>query len=433
MAKAIWSSVSGLGNHQTWMDVLGNNIANVNTAGYKDSRFEFEDILSQSVRGAAPPVQGGIGGTNPEQVGLGTSTGSVETIVAQGSLQPTNVPTDIAIAGNGYYILSDGTNTHFTRDSVFHVDAAGNIVSAANGLHLQGILSNAAGVLQPQNGLQNLTIPQTVNAANNTTAFDVFGNLNSQATGPVTQQIQVFDSLGAQHTIVLTFTPNPAGSGNWTVGASSPDLNGGAITVNGGATSAMTFNANGQLTSAGTLTMAFAGTPWFIPGTTTASNATQANSNLVLNDATVGTLTAFAAPTAVSSQGAPANPGGVGNAAGFLKSFGVTQDGTINGVYSNGTTKKLGQIQVATFANPSGLARIGQNDFDISANSGQANITNPGAGSAGQTVQGSVETSNVDLANELAQVILAQRGFSANSRMITTSDEMLQDVVAMKR
>ncbi|HLQ33818.1 MAG TPA: flagellar hook protein FlgE [Chloroflexota bacterium] len=431
MPRAIWSSVSGLENHQTWMDVLGNNISNLNTVGFKHGRFEFEDILSQSMRGSAPPALGGIGGTNPEQVGLGTTTGSVETITLQGSLQPTNVPTDIAIAGNGYYILSDGTNTHFTRDSVFHVDAAGNVVSAANGLHLQGITADQAGNLQFNRGLQNLTIPQTVNAANNTTAFDVFGNLNSQATNPVQQQVQVFDSLGQQHTIVLTFTPNPAGSGNWTTTATGSDLAGGAaITVTNGN---LTFNANGQLTSNGTLTLGFTGTPWVLPGTTTQSNATQANSNLVMNDAAVGNLTSFAAPTAVSSQGAPTNPAGVGNSAGFLKSFSVGQEGIIRGTYSNGTTKTLGQIELATFTNPGGLTRIGQNDFDLSSNSGQANISNPGAGSAGQVVQGSVETSNVDLADQMAQVILAQRGFSANSRLITTSDEMLQDVVAMKR
>src|SRR5262245_58934205 len=123
MPKAIWSGVTGLDNHQTWMDVLGNNIANINTAGYKDSRFEFQDILSQSVRGAAPPIQGGIGGTNPQQVGLGSTTGSVGVNLAQGSLQQTGIPTDVAIAGAGYYVLSDGSNTHYSRDSVFHVDA----------------------------------------------------------------------------------------------------------------------------------------------------------------------------------------------------------------------------------------------------------------------------------------------------------------------
>src|SRR5579884_3295781 len=105
MPRALWSAVSGLDNHQTWMDVIGNNIANVNTSGYKDSRFQFEDILSQSMRGAAPPVQGGIGGTNPQQVGLGSSTGSVETNTAQGSLQQTGLPTDIAIQGPGYFVV----------------------------------------------------------------------------------------------------------------------------------------------------------------------------------------------------------------------------------------------------------------------------------------------------------------------------------------
>ena len=430
MSRAIWSSVSGLDNHQTWMDVLGNNIANVNTAGYKDSRYEFEDILSQSLKGAAPATQGGNGGTNPQQVGLGTSTGSISTITTQGSLQPTQVPTDLAITGNGYYVVSDGTNQHFTRDSVFEVDGAGNFVNSSTGLHLQGIVADQAGNLQFNRGLQNLTIPQTVNAANNTSAFDVFGNLDSRSTTPVNQQVAVIDSLGQQHTVVLTFTPSGAGSGSWNVTASSADLQG-SITVNNGP---VTFNSNGQLTSNGTLNLAFSNTnPWSIPGTTTASNATQSAVNLVMNDGAVGSLTQYALQSSLSSQTAPNNPAGAGNTAGYLKSFSVDGKGVIRGQYSSGTSRTLGQLELATFTNPSGLQRTGQNDWDVTSNSGQANISLPDSGPAGAIVQGSIETSNVDLADELAQVILAQRGFTANSRMVTTADEMLQDVVAMKR
>jgi len=430
MSRAIWASVSGLDNHQTWMDVLGNNIANVNTAGYKDGRYEFKDILSQSIQGAAPAVQGGLGGTNPEQIGLGTTTGAVTAITTQGSLQPTNVPTDIAITGNGYYIVSDGTNQHFTRDSVFQIDGAGNIVNSATGLHLQGVVADQAGNLQFNRGLQNLSIPQTANTANNTTAFDIFGNLDARSVNPVNQQVTVLDSLGQQHTVVLTLSPNGVGSGNWNVTATSPDAQG-TITVNNGP---LTFNSTGQLTSNGTLNLTFSnGNPWFIPGTTTGSNATQSAVNLVMNDGAVGSLTQFALQSSLNSQAAPSNPNGVGNSAAYLKSFSVDGTGVIHGQYGNGTSRILGQVELATFANPSGLQRIGQNDYDLSANSGQANISLPGSGLSGSIAQGNIETSNVDLANELAQVILAERGFSANSRMITTSDEMLQDVVSMKR
>ncbi|HLG74613.1 MAG TPA: flagellar hook protein FlgE [Chloroflexota bacterium] len=437
MTRAIWASVSGLDNHQTWMDVLGNNIANVNTVGYKDNRYEFEDILSQSVRGASPAVQGGVGGTNPEQVGLGTSTGSIDAVTTQGSLQPTNVPTDVAIAGSGYFVLSDGNNTHFTRDSVFQVDGSGNIVNASTGLHLRGILADTNGNLQFANGLQNLTVPQTVNSANQTSGFDAFGNLDSRSTTPVQQQIQVFDSLGQQHTVVLTFTPTTAGSGSWNVTATSPDLSGNpTLTPTTGAN--ITFGSNGQLTGANQIVLNTGGSNWLIPNTVTAagtgttSNAATGQAITInLNNTAAGVLTSFAAPSSITSQANTTS--NVGNAAAFLKTFSIGQDGKITGSYSNGTNKLLGQIELATFTNPAGLQRIGQNDFDVSSNSGQANITNPGAGAAGQTVQGSVETSNVDLANELAEVILAERGFQANSRMITTSDEMLQDVVSMKR
>ena len=134
----------------------------------------------------------------------------------------------------------------------------------------------------------------------------------------------------------------------------------------------------------------------------------------------------------MSSQAAPNNPAGPGNSAAFLKSFSISPDGTVRGQYANGTVKTLGQIQLATFVNPGGLGRIGQNDFDVTSDSGQANVTAPGAGAAGTLVQGSIETSNVGLADQLSAMILAERGFQANSRMITTTDEMLQDVVQMK-
>ena len=433
MPRALWSAVSGLDNHQTWMDVIGNNIANVNTSGYKDSRFQFEDILSQSMRGAAPPVQGGIGGTNPQQVGLGSSTGSVETNTAQGSLQQTGLPTDIAIQGPGYFVVSDGQNLHYTRDSVFHVDAAGNIVSSSNGLHLQGILADNTGNLAvgANQGLRNLTIPQTVNNAVATSELDAFGNLDSRSTTPITQNIQVFDSLGQQHTVVLTFTPNPAGSGNFTLTATSPDLQNNPQLVN----TQVTFNGQGQLTSAGQITLNTGGNSWFIPNSNgTASNAAQNQQILLdLNDAQVGNLTSFAAASAVSSQIRPSNPGGAGQAAAALQSFSISADGVLRGQYSNGTNKTLGQIQLATFTNPAGLQRIGQNDWDVTADSGQANIGNPGAGAAGTVAQGNIETSNVQLADQLSEMILSERGFQANSRVITTSDEMLQDVVQMKR
>ena len=449
MSGSIWTGVSGLNNHQTWMDTIGNNIANSNTTGYKASRFEFEDILSQSVKGAAPPAQGGVGGTDPEQVGLGTTTGSVDTLTTQGSLQQTNIPTDLAVVGSGYFVTGDGSNTHYTRDSVYHVDAAGNIVSSSNGLHLMGFGPNATntGVLATR--LVNLTVPQTVSTANTTTFMDVFGNLDSRATSAVTQVINVFDSLGQSHPISLTFTPNPAGSGNWTLSATSPDLVAGT-TITPSVTG-LVFNAQGQLTTPATgtpITMTFSSTtPWVLPGTTTTSLATQTDANgnateIQLTDAAVGNLTSFAASTSVSSQQAPNPPtlaagtavkGQSGNPAGFLKSFSVGPDGTILGQYTSGFTAVLGQVVVATFTNPGGLQRIGQNDWDVSSNSGQANINIPGSGPSGTVAQGSIETSNVDLANELAAMILAERGFQANSKIITTSDEMLQDVVGMKR
>ncbi|MHB8618628.1 MAG: flagellar hook-basal body complex protein, partial [Chloroflexota bacterium] len=227
---ALFDGVSGLNNHQTWMNVIGNNIANVNTTGFKDQQYNFSDVIYQTLRGASSAVSGGAGGTNFQQMGLGTQAGSILTNEQQGSLQTTNLPTDFAIQGDGFFIVNDGVSNHYTRDSNFIVDGFGNINSAATGNHLQGYGLKQVGntVTIDTSKAVNLTVPQQTNPATQTNVLDLVGNLQSSTTASQTQSIGVYDSLGQLHNVVLSFAPSGKADGNWTVSATGADLSAGS-------------------------------------------------------------------------------------------------------------------------------------------------------------------------------------------------------------
>jgi flagellar hook protein FlgE len=259
MMRSLFSAISGLKAHQTMMDVVGNNISNVNTSAFKSSRITFQDIISQTVRGAQAPT-GSLGGMNPVQVGLGVQTGSIDSLMTQGNLQSTNKPTDVAIQGDGFFAVTDGTNTLYTRDGNFTLDSAGKLIHAATG---------------------------------------------------------------------MTVVP--------------------AVTVPAGATN-FTIAQNGQVS-------------WTV-----------------------------------------------------------------------GSTVQAGPVLTLTnFTNPGGLTRTGNNLFAVSNNSGPATPGTPGTNGLGTVQVGFLEMSNVDLAAQFTNMIIAQRGFQANSRVITASDEVLQDLVNIKR
>jgi flagellar hook protein FlgE len=263
MLRSMYSAISGMRGFQTKLDVIGNNIANVNTTGFKAGRVMFSDVLSQTMAGGSAPA-GNLGGTNPKQIGLGSKVSSIDTIFTDGSLQNTNVPTDLAIQGNGFFVLDDGNGGQvYTRAGNFKLDANGNLV-AANGMKVKG-------------------------------------------------------------------------------------------------------------------------------------------------------------PSSI-----PAN----------AQSFSIAQDGTVKYVDSTGNLQSAGQIQLAVFPNPSGLKKVGDSLYRWDSNAGgSANpaLVNPGTSGAGLLAVGFLEMSNVDLANEFTEMIVAQRGFQANSRVITTSDDILQELVNLKR
>jgi flagellar hook protein FlgE len=405
------------------MDVVGNNIANVNTNGFKSSSTVFEDVLSQTFRGAGLATAT-TGGTNPNAIGLGSRVSSIATSFAQGSLQRTGRSTDFAIQGDGFFVAQSPTGRTYTRAGSFAVDALGRVVTA-DGSFVQGWQADQQGVVSTTQPISNITIPVgDLVAPVQTGIVRAGGNLpaNADVGTVVTNGANVFDGQGNPVGLRLEYTKT--GTNTWTVKARYVDSNNNlvpappalATTLTNGT---LTFDADGELTSGYNATIP-AG---FLPGFPT--------QNVTLNFGAAdmgGRLNQFGdiSSVAILEQD--------GSSAGSLQSFSVSQEGLIVGTYTNGRTRPIGQMALATFSNPGGLEAAGGTSFTESVNSGLPQIGTAGGGAGrGLITAGTLEMSNVDLSQEFTNLIIAQRGFQANSRVITTSDELLQEVVNLKR
>nr|MBO2507441.1 flagellar hook-basal body protein [Bacillota bacterium] len=408
MMRSMFSGVSGLRNHQTRMDVIGNNIANVNTVGFKASRVTFRQMFSQTLQGASRPTND-RGGTNPMQVGLGMRLGSITPTFTPGNVQTTGSETDLALAGNGFFILRDGNRLIYTRAGNFIIDGEGYLVDAANGLRVQGWMASS-GVL-PTPGAGNLrdirirlgeAIP-----ARATTRVELADNLDAAAQegDEVRLTLDLWDSLGRPRSVELVFTRTAADNHwNWAAYYDGTKLNNGAIR----------FGADGSLVNV------------FRDSFTIPAAQLDGASAMTVNLNFSG-LTQYAAPTTVkmiSQDGYPA---------GELQRFSIDTAGVITGAFSNGITWQLAQVALAGFTNPAGLIDQGGGLFMESNNSGARVVGAAGTSGLGDIVPSSLEMSNVDLSQEFTDMIVTQRGFQANARVITTSDEMLQELVNLRR
>ena len=389
MLRSLYSGISGLRSHQTMLDVTGNNIANVNTTAFKSSAVQFQDTLSQLVQGAGGP-QAQTGGTNPAQIGLGVLVAGISTNFTQGAAQATGRSTDMMINGDGFFVTNVGGEIVYTRAGSFDPDALGRLVGPGGAI-LQGY--NAVnGVIQQGGALSDITIPlKAVTPASASTAANVNGNLPSDAaTGDqLVRDISVYDANGTERKLTLTFTKSATG---WDVSGTD-----GTATTTG----TMTFN-NGVLATGGALTVG------------------GVNVNL-------STVTGYSGLSTVAFKDQN------GRAAGTLESFTLSKDGTIIGLFSNGDKQAVARIALATFVNPGGLEKAGGSTYRATVNSGAAQIGGPGEDGLGSIQGGSLEMSNVDLSQEFTNLIVAQRGFQANARIITTSDEVLQELTNLKR
>ncbi|MCG7288357.1 flagellar hook protein FlgE [Cellulomonas sp. ACRRI] len=397
MLRSLFSGISGLRSHQTMLDVTGNNIANVNTTGFKASQIQFQDTLSQMLN-AASGAQDGVGGQNPAQVGLGVQVAGITTNFTQGAAQLTGRSTDMMISGDGFFVVRQGTQQYYTRAGSFDFDSTGQMVLPGDGAIVQGWAADATGAIDTSGQVGDIKVGVgTVMPAKATTTTPFSGNLQADAEVGKTKTVSVkaYDALGNAREVELEFVKGATG---WTMTATD-----GTATYPATGSVALTFDAAGKPT--------FADTTFALGGVTV--------------DLTGVTGMAGVDTVAADKQD--------GYAAGILESFTLGSDGTITGSFSNGLKQALGKIAMASFTNPSGLSKAGGSLFTTTVNSGDPQIGSAGTGGRGTMSSGSLEMSNVDLSTEFTQLIIAQRGFQANSRVITTSDEVLQELVNLKR
>jgi len=416
MIRALFAGLSGLRSHQIDMDVIGNNIANVNTVGFKSSRVTFQEGFVQLLQKAARSKDG-IGGRNPMQIGTGVGVASIDQLYTQGSIEGTGQPLDLAIQGDGMFALRNGEQTVYTRAGNFQMDADGRIVSPSTGYVLQGINADSAGQFSGATAVGDVQIQLGVKApAQETGNINVTGNLDAstEVGGSHSMSVSVYDALGARHSLQVVFTNTGPGAWSWTGSCDSAP-----VTPSGDGT--VTFNPDGTLASFG------------YPGGAAGLTLTPPNSSpftVAINSGTVGGVEglsgfATASNAVVSRQD--------GFEAGDLVSVSVDSNGTVNGAFSNGVSRPLAQVALATFFNPGGLIRSGDNMYEESSNSGLPVMSTTREGNALKITPGALEGSNVDITQEFSNMIVAQRGFQANARVITTADEMLNEIVNLRR
>jgi len=412
MLRSMYSGIGGMRNFQTKLDVIGNNIANVNTYGFKKGRVTFKDIASQTMSGASS-AQNNRGGTNAKQIGLGAAVASIDTIMTNSSLQTTGRLLDLGVDGDGFFVVKNGNQQYYSRAGNFDIDSVGNLVNS-DGLKVQGYAMNPTTGLPNTSKLVDLSIDKNATILPQATTFAKYaGNLDSNAANGTSYSMDmtVRNSLGNEIPITVVFTKQNAT--DWNV-----DLNttaAGYAVTDAAPLFTVRFDATGKAVPVGNA------------GNYTITSPAPASS-ITLNNAALdfSGLTQTAAASSVSVKEKD------GSAGGSLTSFTFGQSGEITGVFSNGQVKTLGQIALATFSNPGGLLKAGGNTFQESNNSGIPNVSTPG-NSRGVVQAGTLEMSNVDLSEEFTDMIVAQRGFQANSRIITTSDQILEELVNLKR
>lgn len=403
MIRSMFTAVNALNLYQSYMDVVADNLSNANTTGFKSSRVTFQTQIAQMVNIGSAPAED-AGGVNPTQVGLGTKIGTISPTFTQGMLQSTNRNTDMAVDGEGFFIFSDGTTQFYSRDGALSVDSEGYLVNAATGMRLQGWQAEGDEI-NPEGEIGPIQIPIGDSLAQASTQALMGGNLDAStetgADGEFDMTFTAYNSLGGTQSVTLTLTKTADNTWTW----EGPD----------GAVHNLTFDpTTGRVATGGG------------PTNITITGENGADDITLAIDFTG--VTQYDAENSISTTDVD------GIAAGSLTSFDViSQTGEVLGIYSNGMKQLVGQVALATFSNPTGLVRNGNNMFQQGLNSGEPSVGQANSGGRGSIVAGYLEASNVDLAKEFTNMILAQRGFQAQSRVITTSDEMMQELVNIKR
>lgn len=435
MDRALLSAVSGINANQTYLDTIGNNIANVNTDGYKQQSVDFVDLLSEQIAGAtAPPATANTGaGVNPMAVGSGVGIGAVMNNLSEGSLQQTNQPSDVAISGNGFLVAMQGGQQVFTRAGQLTPDANGNLATPTGGL-IQG-WEAVNGVVNPNAPTAAVTIPTNqVVPAHATTEITMGGNLpawsGSGTATPITTTVDAYDSVGTAIPVTLTYTPVAGTANEWNVQGTVPPAAGSTTPQNLWSTPpTVTFDpTSGQVKTIGGATTNANGSFSLPVGTMPSGYTFPAGDTWNINFPAPGSASSLTQFAGQSTAGAVSQDG---SAAGSLSSYSISGNGTIVGSFSNGQTQTIAQIALANFSNPGGLVSIGNLDFVPSVNSGQPAIGAPGSGGRGALVGGSLESSNVDLATQLTDLVVAQEAYQANTKVVNIDSTDTQSLVQM--
>ena len=473
MMRSLYAGVSGLQNHQLRADVIGNNISNINTNGFKKGRVNFQDIISQTIQGAARPTNE-KGGVNPKQVGLGMTVASVDTLMQQGSLQMTGKITDLAVQGEGFFVLRKGDKTMYSRAGNYSLDRERNLVNSANGLKAQGwnATQDTEGNFKVDNSssYQDVKIPIGAKyEARETTKVKLKCNLDSRVSKVQNPQaptdiekrqgrvhstsIDVYDSQGKVHKLSVQFVKT--GINQWQAEVNVSDAVEGSVRFDVKPTGnvdmsdnrvTLTFDEKGALRSVGEegekhpdknarghLT---ASVIFNVQDGTSYPEGTRAGQQLGKPqkvEIDLGSVGNFNGVTQLGSTSTTKAVSQDGYGLGYLESYSIDQSGIVRASFTNGQVREIAQVALATFVNPGGLEKAGENSYVITSNSGIANVGPADSQGKGKIISGALEMSNVDLAEEFTNMIVTQRGFQANSRIITTSDQMLQELLTLKR
>lgn len=497
MMRSLYSGVAGLKVHQTKMDVIGNNIANVNTVGYKSQNVTFTDVFYQTVQSASGPnAETGKGGTNAKQVGIGAALGTISTnITKQGGTQSTENPFDLMINGDEFFIISDGQTNYFSKAGNFNVDEAGNLVNGS-GYTVMGWMANDDGTITQGRvtALKVMSEDQMSAQPAKTTAARVIGNINQQddAYGTdvdslnqyVPYTVQFYDSQGYLYSATYHVKQESDGANGtayrfclYNIVDQSGEIisQSEELTATDGKKSYAYLNADDEPVitfnnTTNTMTNGGKGDPYEVaPGQILAVNRKTASTTytgtftdkLTISPALLekgvdkdgnkvttwpsalenqeieidySTLTNYGSSSTIDSKRGDSNELNGGKSAGTLQSLSIDQSGKVIGSYSNGDIITLAQIAVTSFSNAAGLEKVGNNLYAATANSGSFNGIGKDITANGDSfTTGVLEMSNVDLSTEFTEMITTQRGFQANSRIITTSDSMLEELINLKR
>ncbi len=414
MLTSFYTGMSGISANSQAINVIGNNLANINTTGFKGARTSFAELLGSLSYSADG---------NPIQEGLGTTSAGVSPLFTQGSIQTTGRSTDVAMSGSGFFIVSTGSGNAYTRAGNFSFSGTGELVNS-DGFTVLGYMATG-GIINANAPVSPITIQGSRNLPPKaTTTLGITANLDSQAAvnSTFTTAVQVYDTLGLAHTVTFTFTKTGPTAWDWTASIPSLDTIGGAagnppVTIGSGS---FAFDGSGVMTA-----------PTANPLLSIANLADGATNK----DITFEVLDSNGFPRFSGNSGASAvsSVSQDGYTSSTLRDVAIDGEGIIRGIYDNGQVNPLAQLAVANFNNPEGLLKFTGSCFVKAVSSGEPSVGTARTGGRGTVNGSSLELSNVDIAEQFTNLIVAQRGYQANSRVITTTDELYQEAINLKR